>query len=77
MSHVRQIIVTMLYYKNKHQFSRLRWWRSIWVPLCCAVGRFISRRVGEANNAGSHREANIGRQYASSNVKLQAEDQKG
>ena len=80
MSHVCQITVTMLYYKNKHPFSRFRWWRSIWVPLCCAVGCFISWRVGVANHAGSHRPANpavpISADNANSNIKLQAEGQK-
>ena len=46
----------------------------------CAVGRYISRRVGVANNAGSHRPANpalpISTDNASSNIKLQAEGQK-
>ena len=80
MSQVCQITVTMLYYKNKHQFSRFRCWRSILVPLYCAVGCFISQRVGVANNAGSHRPANpvlpISAGKASSNIKLQAEGQK-
>ena len=50
--------------------------RSVWIPLCCAIGRFISRRLGVANNAGSHRLANlvlsISADNASSNIKLQA-----
>ena len=78
--YVKLLSQCYLYYKNKHQFSRFKWWRSTWVPLCCAVGRFISRRVGVANNAGSHKPANpalpISADNASSIIKLQAEGQK-
>ena len=44
------------------------------------VGRFISRRVGVANHAGSHRPANpalpISADNTNSNIKLQAVGQK-
>ena len=65
------IIIIMIICMISIWLSRIRCWHSIWVPPCCAVGSFISRRVGVggtcrrigvADKAGSHSPAPTSRQ---------------